>query len=229
MRVLTISILFLLLLGFASAKNISVSYSSEVSQEETFKISLSLMEFPADTYDVKIDITEGATRPCKIENSGTFKSTYYFVNEIISDGETKDFALVCSQTGDFNIEFKIKDSKDKSTSFTGYSIKVNGNSNPEPTENSLEQVDEITQDFESPEETISKENSNSVAMTSSVISEEQKTEPIKLSPQTIKTQENSEKKKGISLWAFVLFIFMLGLLFLLKYLFEKGKYKNEFR
>ncbi len=84
---------FVLLLNFASAENISLSYPEEVGLGEEFEVTLRLIDFSDDIYDVKIDLLSNGKRVAKILNYDEWKSTYYYVNDIINNSEEKDFLL----------------------------------------------------------------------------------------------------------------------------------------
>ncbi len=121
------SIIILFTLGFASAKNITLNYPSEVNYGEIFNIELDLIDFAENLYDVKIDITTSeGKRISKILNKGEWKTTYnYVLDAIDSSADTqKVFSLNITEpyTGTANIEVKIRNSV--VNSFSGYEIHV---------------------------------------------------------------------------------------------------------
>ena len=93
----------------------------EIGNEFLFNIKL--IDFAEDTYDVKIDILESGDRVARILNNGEWKSTYYYVVDIIKQDEEKEFSLnITEYIGNSNIEIRIRDSNGDSKKFDNYEI-----------------------------------------------------------------------------------------------------------
>src|SRR3989344_7980229 len=111
-RGLAIIFIFLLVIIIVSSKEILLDYPSEVSQE--FDIKLILIDFPDDSYEVKLDIIGNGERIAHIFNGNSYQSTYYFVEGLINDGEgILKFKVVSDFEGAADISVKIRDSKDR--------------------------------------------------------------------------------------------------------------------
>jgi len=225
-------ILFALLffLSSVSAINISIEYPSSVEIEEEFTIKINLTDFPEDNYDVKIDILQDEKRIARILNGGVWKSTFYYVNDIISPGQEEEFNLkIIEGLGNADIIIiKIRDSSPESESFEGYEIEV-----VESTEEEEEEPPETTiNDSEDEEPDEPEENTDSpkvieyITITSKVV-ENKTRETIHLNPKDIKSEGNTFNldKSNFAILGFVGFCILILLLFILK----KNKYrKNEF-
>jgi len=127
-RYLGIIILFLAILFFVSAKEISVNLPSEVKGGEEFEVEITLVDFSEGMYDLKVDILGEGERVGKIfdEETGKYKSSYYFVKNVFSDGKANAKMKIESYEGKAEIEIKIRDEKGKSESFRGYEIEIKG-------------------------------------------------------------------------------------------------------
>ena len=113
-------ILFLIvfLVPLIIAQGVEVDYPEEVSLEEEFSFKIKLVDFGADTYDVKIDILFNGNRIAKILNNEEWKSTYYYVNDIIHENEEKEFFLKLIEDFDnAEIEIKITDAVNRVETF----------------------------------------------------------------------------------------------------------------
>lgn len=233
--------LILLIINFISAQEISLDYDEEVVIGEEFNINIKLMGFEEDTYDIKIDILANGQRIAKILDNDEWKSTYYYINNIIKENQEEDFTLkITGHTGDANIEIKIRNSKDKTEVFTGYEIKIVEeikDEKQEEQENKTKEVKEVVEQETINEETreIREEKPEDTPK-----SETTTLKIIKLNAQTIKTdndtKENKEDKKDklnninkntLAMYGFLAFCILLGVLFLLRK--NKNKGKNEFR
>src|SRR3989344_4207983 len=132
--VILLSLIFLM--NFISAQSIELNYPEKVNLGEDFTMNLKLIDFEggdAVLYDVKIDILGNGERIAKIENenSGVWKSTYYYVPEIIKNNENKELSLISeSYVGEANIEVKIRKSGTSEVkTFSDYKIEFIGNEN----------------------------------------------------------------------------------------------------
>ncbi|MFH1326718.1 MAG: hypothetical protein ABIH59_01160 [archaeon] len=210
----------LILFPIVSGQNISVNYDEEVNVNEEFKISIELIDFPEDTYDIKIDIIEDETRIAKILNNDVWKSTFYYINDVIESDQKKKFSLkVNNYVGNAEILIKIRDSSEKTKSFGPYEIEITD----EPLEKIIDEKDEQDVkeeiELEEPREEQVQELSQKDPVTFKTVS---------LSPQTIKTKENleSSSKKSYIISGVLAFFILIAIFFVLR----QKKYKeNEFR
>ena len=115
-----------------SGQNISVDYPEDVECNEEFKVETRLVDFSDDIYDAKIEIKDkNKARISKILNKDEWKSTHYYVNNVIDYPEEsmEEFTLKIFQNyeGKASMEIKIRDSSDKVKSFYGYEIEIECN------------------------------------------------------------------------------------------------------
>jgi hypothetical protein len=145
--------------GVFSLENITINYPSSVNAFEEFNVNLSLIDFPPDIYDLKIDLLYNGTRIAKIWNGNSWQSTYNYLGDIINTTEKNSSSFLLNITEKINetadIEVKIRDSKSKIYSFSGYSIRVydlpeqnnsNNNTNNQTQNNETNPTDNETQD-----------------------------------------------------------------------------------
>lgn len=108
-----------------------LNYPSQVNSGEEFSVNVVMNNFPIDIYDVRIGIMNNATRISRIWNGSSWQSSYYYVNNVIdnSKSNSQQFKLniTSCHNGIADIDFKLKDSKDKYYSFSNYTINVIGN------------------------------------------------------------------------------------------------------
>jgi hypothetical protein len=226
-------------ISFVSAKNISLSYPEEISVGEKFSIKISLVDFEEDTYDLKIEVMdENGKRLSKVLNNDVWRSTYYYVNDIIKPGKEEELKFMVSDyEGYAEITVKIKDSKGDSVTFAGYTIHViKGTTSNEEIVNTTKETTKIetntetqTDEEKTTEENKEVETSSSVLtkITSSVINEEVKdnSEVIKLSPKDIKTNESQTSyTKSYAKYGLGLFCVLLLLLFVVRAIRNKRKH-----
>ncbi len=227
------SLIFLLLVflfPIMSAQNITVNYSNQVVVGEEFSFNISLVDFLPDVYDVKIDIIANGERVARILEDGTWKSTRYYVYEIISPGEEKEITLkVLEYIGIANVTIKIRNSAKKVEVFAGYIIEiiaaqtqpqpenqtneseVNQSSDSEPGEND-EEANEQT-DFQNLSTSTPLDNQTNYD--ESPVAEQG---VIRLNPKIIKSEENNKilEKNNYALYGFFVFCVLLAFLFLIK-------------
>jgi hypothetical protein len=144
--------------GVFSLENITLSYPSSVNAFEEFNISLNLINFTKDVYDIKVDLLYNGTRIAKIWNGNSWQSTYNYVSDIINTTEKNNNIFLLNITekinGTADIEVKIRGSGSKIYSFSGYLIDVydlpeqnNLNNTPNETQNNeTNQTKNKTQD-----------------------------------------------------------------------------------
>lgn len=233
-KILLLVILIFLVVPFVSAQNISIDYPEEVTVGEEFSFKITLSNFEEDIYDVKIDIIAGGERIARILAGGEWKSTYYYINDIISPDEEKEFILkVLEYIGSAEITVKIKNSGGSSEVFEGYEIEIvesgaEDDQEPPP----INDFDEEEDDEDEDEET-----NESATETTSIpdyeeISNGKKQQPItldviKLNPKVIKSEDDTGDNKDLgdyAVYGFVVFCILLGFLFALKkYRFKKNE------
>jgi len=234
-------------LHFVSSQEISLNYPNEVCVDEEFNVQLTLINFSSGVYDVKMDILDASSgeRISKIYNGLSWQSTFNYINDIISNDESKSFSLIIFK--DFNtatITVKIKSSSGVIKNFTGYNISKKSSCSPEnPSDNSTtgnnttndnSNYTSVENFTKSSDESIS--NSKNSTSTQNLENSynplnNQKVDlaPISLNAKTIKTEKSSDfenKTKGkYAIYLLITFCVLLLFLFLLK----KKKYnKNEF-
>ena len=232
-KVRVLALLGVFLISFAVAQEISVDLPSEISVNEEFEITISLIDFQEDSYDVKIDILDEGTRIARIYNGENWASTYYYLGDSISPSSPETFILkIVENFNSAEIIIKIRSSGGNSITFEGYSISNDGGVSSLEEENSSEKntenTTEASEEYEESEEAKAKEDSQIKNNTSSIKEYSEKTEKITLNANSIENQENpkSLNKEINSAYYLISFCLLLGLLILLR---AKKKPKNEFR
>ena len=196
-----------------SSPGIEVNYSEKVYLNQEFGFKIKLINFDEDIYDVKIDILSNENRISEILNENVWKSTSYYVNNIISPNQEKEFTMkIIQEFENAEITIKIKDSSDEIKIFSGYLI-----SKSSEIINKTE-IESVSQNFL--ETNQSNENETAVITGSAATNTED-----------IKSEENKEKlnKNDYAKYILIAFAFLLALLFLLKRKVLKKEYKNEFQ
>ncbi len=128
---------FIFLIFIISAQSINMNYPNEVSPGEEFYFTLELIDFGESIYDVKIDITLSDERIAQIWDGEQWKSTYYYVNNVLSYDREKSFLLRIKNDapyGTANVLIKIKDSSGNIETFEDYNIEIiqSPNNDPDP-------------------------------------------------------------------------------------------------
>ena len=200
-----------------SSPSIEVNYSEKVYLNQEFSFKIKLINFDDDIYDVKIDILSNENRISEILNENIWKSTSYYVNNIINPNAEKEFLMkITKEFENAEITIKIKDSSEKTTIFSNYSIyrsnAINNQTNSNETQK--EQIYQNTIENSKPE------NKTTIITGSATANTED-----------IKSGENTEKlnKNDYAKYILTAFAFLIALLFLLKNKFFKKEYKNEFK
>ena len=192
---------------------IEVNYPEKVALNQEFNFKIKLINFDEDIYDVKIDILNNENRISEILNENVWKSTLYYVNNLISPDQEKEFTMkITKEFENAEITIKIKDSSDEIKIFSGYLI-----SKSSEIINKTE-IESVSQNFL--ETNQSNENETAVITGSAATNTED-----------IKSEENKEKlnKNDYAKYLLIAFAFLLALLFLLKRKILKKEYKNEFQ
>ena len=192
---------------------IEVNYPEKVALNQEFNFKIKLINFDEDIYDVKIDILNNENRISEILNENVWKSTSYYVNNLISPDQEKEFTMkITKEFENAEITIKIKDSSDEIKIFSGYLI-----SKSSEIINKTE-IESVSQNFL--ETNQSNENETAVITGSAATNTED-----------IKSEENKEKlnKNDYAKYILIAFAFLLALLFLLKRKILKKEYKNEFQ
>ena len=195
-----------------SSPGIEVNYSEKVYLNQEFGFKIKLINFDEDIYDVKIDILSNENRISEILNENIWKSTSYYINNIIGSNQEKEFLMkITEEFESAEITIKIKDSSDKIKIFSGYLI---SKSNEEINETKKESA------YQNSTEDIESENGTTIITGSATANAED-----------IKSKENKEKlnKNDYAKYILIVFAFLIGLLFLLKRKIFKKEYKNEFQ
>jgi len=125
--------LFLLLMGlaFVSAEDVEVTYPSDVNSGEVFTVTVNLLNFSLDIYDIKIEILNNDTQEsidAGIIDGNSWHDTFNYVNEAIDTSENNEsiFSLNITDTYDGNavMEVKVRDSSNNTQTFSGYELTV---------------------------------------------------------------------------------------------------------
>ena len=227
-----------ILLPVVSAGNISVNYNEQAEVNKEFPLKIGLTNFPEDIYDVKIDADVGGSNVAKILNNGEWKSTYYYINDIISNNEEKEFTLkVESYIGKINITVKIRSSSGSSENFPEYEIEILQSSDSSSQNSSSSEIlDDNTQQNNETDNTNNSTssqntNSNSIKATARIVENAQNqtvSNIIKLNEnansQNIKSENSFKNLYGN--WAMIsLVVFSMIILSLL--LLKNKTKKNE--
>ena len=196
-----------------SLPNIGVNYPEKASLNQEFSFKIKLINFDEDIYDVKIDILYNGNRISEILNENAWKSTSYYVNNIISPNKEKEFLMkITEEFESAEITIKIKDSTDKTKIFSGYLI---SKSNETIIKTELESGNQTNLENSKPNE------NETIIITGSAIS----------NSKDIKSEENTAEsnKNNYAKYILTAFVFLLALLFLLKRKIFKKEYHNEFK
>lgn len=215
-------LLIFLIIPLVSAQNISVDYPTEVVDGEEFSFKITLSNFEEDIYDVKIDIFGNEIRISKILDDDKWKSTFYYVKDIISPEEEKEFSLkIENYAGKADIIIKIRNSAEKVEIFEGYEIEIIEKSQEPPPINDFDEDDD--ENGETNESTTEITNTTNNDYYYKALNENKRepitAEIIKLNPKVIKSENDSENNKNLSdyaIYTFVVFCILLGFLFALK-------------
>ncbi|MFW5846582.1 MAG: hypothetical protein ACOCUU_00340 [Nanoarchaeota archaeon] len=247
-------VMFLLLIislsSFISAKNISLNYEQENCVNEEFNLKIELIDYPEDIYDVKIDSQVNGERIFRIYDNGKWKSTFYYIKEIISPTNPETFTLKSeSYLGKAHFIVKIRNSEGDYNTFSGYDIEIiecqnnteeeSSDSNENITEENINNSIKNSTDNKDIKSFYPLDKNNSEKNSENEIQDSQITgETIVLNnPKDIKTPSNSQIKKGISIkfnkdlttrLSLLGFSLLLGILFLLRNNKNKKYNKTEF-
>lgn len=225
---------WILSIGIVSAESITFVCPEKAMLNEEFEVGISLINFSSGVYDVKIDLIDNDIRIAQIFNNNEWKSTYYYVNDILSPSEEKDFSLkIIKEFEEAIIEVKIKNSNGDVKTFTDY--KINFDNTPPVINNSLENPPtgniEIEENETNNFEELADENGEAIEEETKEIEEiiEEKNiinlTPISLNAKSIKSEDNKEiLKSKLSFYGIITLCLMFGTLLLLK----NRKRKNEF-
>jgi rRNA maturation endonuclease Nob1 len=209
----------MLLFGsLCGAKSIAFDYPEEVIVGEKFDVSVKLVDFEEDTYDIKIDILDNGNRISKILNHDKWLSTFYYVSDILTEEESFTMSVI----EDFEkaeITVKIRDSEEKVDVFVGYEIRakevVEEDRNEEKEERELEEFEERMQRIRGePEEEVEKP----IGTTG---------ELIVLSTKDIKSEKNVLDKDKLAKIGLIVFSIVIVVLFVFNILKWSKKKKSK--
>ena len=190
---------------------IEINYSEKVALNQEFSFKIKLINFDEDIYDIKIDILNNENRISEILNENIWKSTSYYVNNIIGPNQEKEFLMrITKEFENAEITIKIKDSSDKTKIFSGYLISKSNETINKTEEKSA---------YPNPIDNNKLNENKTTTITGSAIA----------NTEDIKSEENTEKlnKNDYAKYILIAFTFLLALLFLRKIM--RKKYKNEFQ
>jgi len=213
-------------MGNVSALNVSLSYPDKVEINQEFEVAISLNDFEDGDYAVKLDIINGdEKRISKIydENLSDWKSSYYYVKDVVASGETEGIVkMIVYEYGENSvINVKVKDSKGAVKTFNGnsngWTVFIN---NPEDKLSDLKSLDgnnktsEKTRVRQTEEETIVLSSP-----TADLVSENNASDIAKLESKSIKSNlymSNQEKVKQYCVYLFFVFLLLIIVFFILR-------------
>ncbi|MEK6817230.1 MAG: helix-hairpin-helix domain-containing protein, partial [Nanoarchaeota archaeon] len=195
---------------------IEVNYSSKASLNKEFIFKIKLINFDQDNYDVKIDILSNGIRIAKIFDETIWKSTNYYVNEIINPNAEKEFKMMITEEFEnAQITIKIKNSNEKIETFQGYNL---SRLNNETSNGTTSEIIYLNTSLTNQQNSQNENNEINILNTSS------DSKDIKSENGTAKLNKNNYAR-----YILTAFVFLLALLFLLKRKIFKKEYKNEFQ
>lgn len=203
-------LLIIFSLQIVCAQTITVDYPPSVVVGEEFPFTISLSGFEEGVYDVKVDIIGDGQRIAKIFEHEDWKSTYYYVNEVVSSGETVELSLIVNTyTGPASIIIKVRNSVENIETFEGYEIRIVSNLEENVSESQQDPLPEPE-----PEEELPLQETSSEPLEQKLIFNEL----ISLNPQVIKSEDETEMldKSNYATYGFLIFCILLVLLLLIQ-------------
>jgi len=212
--------LIFLFVNLSHAEELKLDYPDEIEQNKEFIISIELIDFPQNTYDVKIDINP-ENRIARILNNNQWKSTFYYINDAIQKQEDFTLKITEQYTGTANILIKLR--SDEVITFSGYSINIikedtekeeqNADTEEKNTQEQDKQDDEDNQEENNKENLIdNKQENKDITENTNQNTRETKTIRLNYNKEKI-TYEN--KQKYIPYLLFFISIFLVMLYFLI--------------
>ncbi len=200
----------------STATTIEVNYPPKVNLNQEFIFKIKLINFDQDNYDVKIEILLNGARIANIMNNNQWKSTIYYLMDIIKPNEEKEFTMrITEEFENADITIKIKDSNEKIETFQGYKIsKLNNEGFNQTYNGTASEIIYLNASL------TNKQNENNEI---NILTENTNSKDIKSEENKIKLDKNKYAR-----YILTAFVFLLALLFLLKKIFKK-KYQNEFK
>lgn len=197
---------------------IEATYPLKASLNKEFIFKIKLINFVQDNYDVKIEIFSNGARIAEIMNNNQWKSTTYYLNEIINSNGEKEFIMrVVKEFENADIIIKIKSSNEKIETFQGYNLSINNEELNETYNGTASEIIYLNASLTNQQNSQNEYNKINISNTNP-------------DSKDIKSEENIKKldKNNYAKYTLTAFIFLLALLFLLKKIFKK-KYQNEFK
>lgn len=216
-RLLLLLVIFLI--PFVSPQSITVDYPEQIISGEEFSVKIALVDFETGTYDVKIDILMGGLRVSEIFDNEDWKSTYYYVNDVISKDQEKEFLLrVDGAPEEIEMVIKIRSTSGKVRTFEGYAIEI--------TSSFMDDIQEDDEDIEKmPEEIKKNQTQQQEQIVEPLIEKEPQSitpELINLTPKGIKS-EDGELSSGrldegrYAIYGFLIFSILLVILITIRW------------
>lgn len=129
--ILGIFILIVLIDNINAIPNIDIDYPIEIQGYSILYINVSLIDFPIDIYDVKIEIfdsMDNTTKLSKTWNENSWQTSYKYVLDAINNSLTNssEFKINITENSNItgNIMIRIRDTNNKIYSFFGYPILI---------------------------------------------------------------------------------------------------------
>lgn len=132
-------ILLLLIIPLVSAVNINFDCPNKNFASEEFECSLNVFN-GSGVYDVKVDLDKGDS-DLKIWNDNKWKSTYYYLNEFIKNGDEEKIKLKISGEGNYGGFLKLRQDGKVESFDIEVKVRGEGNADKETRESSKLEVD----------------------------------------------------------------------------------------
>ena len=124
--ILLIAVINLILIPLIYSQEINIDYPKEIKINEEFEISIKLINFSDDLYDLKFEILDNNKNIAKRFWENQWKSTHFYIKNAFAENEKeKKFKLKITENyqGENNFKVKIRDSK-KTWIFDGFKINI---------------------------------------------------------------------------------------------------------
>ena len=228
---------------FVYALDVQLNCPDEIFSDEETVCSLKVADFNATSYDIKFDILQNENRIGKIFDpaKSSWKSCYYFIEDIIKNSESTEFKIKVSNysNGSATGNLKLRDSTNEKTVFEkSYELNVSLRTTNEQTENTTvtNDTDEEQTNTSAPENVTEDDSASNIkpasAGTSSKISSQSEQKNIQnnseniinLNPQQsldynsddIVYRSKNEKIKEYLLYGFCLLLILVIVILIIK-------------
>jgi hypothetical protein len=101
-------IVIILSMSLIQAQNISIEYPPEVFVDEEFEVSVLLVNFSGNVYDLKFDIKNGNKNLAHVQVDEDWKSTHYWIKEAFVNESTKKFHMKITESYEGAVPLIVK-------------------------------------------------------------------------------------------------------------------------